>query len=72
MNFDLEKNIKWAFQWRIQFNPEPNKQENEVISSRKTKHIPQAPVAFNNKAIKKYPYHKHLGIVLDSKLDFIN
>ena len=28
------------------------------------------PVAFNNSAIKKYPNHKHLGIVLDSKLDF--
>ena len=29
-----------------------------------------SPVAFNNNVIKKYPHHKHLGIVLDSKLDF--
>ena len=28
------------------------------------------PVPFNNNDINKYPHHKHLGIVLDSKLDF--
>ena len=27
-------------------------------------------IAFNNNVIKKYPYHKDLGIVLDSKLGF--
>ena len=26
-------------------------------------------VAFNNNVTKKYPHHKHLEIVLDSKLD---
>ena len=28
------------------------------------------PVDFNNNVIKKYPHHKHLGIILDSKLGF--
>ena len=54
----------------MQFNPDPNKQANEVIFSRKTKNNSHRPVAFNNNVIKKYPHHKHLGIVLDSKLDF--
>ena len=35
LNFDLEKISKWAYQWKMQFNPDPNKQTNEVIFSRK-------------------------------------
>ena len=70
LNSDLEKISKWAFQWKMQFNPDPNKQANEVIFSRKTNNSSHPPVAFNNNDIKKYPHHKHLGIVLDSKLDF--
>ena len=70
LNSDLEKTSKWVFQWKLQFNPDPNKQANEVIFSRKTKNNSHPPVAFNNNVIKKYPHHKHLGIVLDSNLDF--
>ena len=54
----------------MQFNPDPNKQANEVIFPRKTKNSFHSHLAFNNNVIKKYPHHKHLGIVLDSKLDF--
>ena len=54
----------------MQFNPDPNKQANEVIYCRKTNNSSHSPVAFNNNDINKYPHHKHLGIVLDSKLDF--
>ena len=31
LNTDLEKITKWAHQWKMQFNPDPNKQANEVI-----------------------------------------
>ena len=48
----------------MQFNPDPNKQANEVIFSRKTKNSSH-PLG-NNNDIKKYPYRKHLG----SKLGF--
>ena len=34
LNFDLEKISQWAYQWKMQFNPDPNKQANEVIFSR--------------------------------------
>ena len=54
----------------MQFNPDPKKQANKVIFSRKTKNNPHPLVAFNNSVIKKYPHHKQLDIVLDSKLDF--
>ena len=70
LNSDLEKISKWAFQWKMQFNSDPNKQANEVISSRKTNNSSHPSVAFNNNVIKRFPYHKYLGTVLDSKLEF--
>ena len=56
----------------MQFNPDPNKQANEVIFSRKTSsnNLSHPPIKFNNNEISKCPHQKHLGIVLDSKLNF--
>ena len=34
LNGDLEKISRWGYQWKMQFNPDPNKQANEVIFSR--------------------------------------
>ena len=71
LNTDLKKITTWAHQWKMQFNPDPNKQANEVIFSRKaTNNLSYPPVRFNNNDIVKYPDQKHLGIVLDSKLNF--
>ena len=36
LNDDLDKISFWACQWKMQFNPDPNKQANKVIFSRKT------------------------------------
>ena len=33
LNDDLEKISYWAYQWKMQFNRDPNKQANEVIFS---------------------------------------
>ena len=56
----------------MQFNPDPNKQANEVIFSRKTNsnNLSHPPIKFNNNNISKCPHQKHLGIVLDSKVNF--
>ena len=56
----------------MQFNPDPNKEANEVIFSWKTSsnNLPHPPIKFNNNDICKQPHQKHLGIVLDSKLNF--
>ena len=37
LNNDLEKIGRWAFRWKISFNPDPNKQAQEIMFSRKTK-----------------------------------
>ena len=70
LNSDLEKITKWAHQWKMQFNPDPNKQANEVIFSKKLNGISYPPVKFNNNDIAKCSDQKHLGIVLDSMLNF--
>ena len=71
LNIDLEKINQWAFQWKMQFNPDPNKEANEVIFSRKMNNNLSYPhVKFNGNNITKCSDQKHLGVVLDSKLDF--
>ena len=56
----------------MQFNLDPNKQANEVIISRKSNsnNFPYPPVKFNENNVTKCSYQKHLGIVLDLKLNF--
>ena len=70
LNSDLEKITKWAHQWKMQFNPDPNKQANQVIFSKKLNGISYPSVKFNNNDIAKCSDQKHLGIVLDSMLNF--
>ena len=56
----------------MQFNPDSNKQANEVIFFGKTSsnNLSHPPIKFNNNNISKWPHQKHLGIVLDSTLNF--
>ena len=37
LNDDLEKINQWAFQWKMEFNPQISKRAQEVIFSRKNK-----------------------------------
>ena len=69
---DLEKISYWAYQCKMKFNPDLNKQTNEVIFSRKTgsNNLLYSPIKFNNNEISKFAHQKHLRIVLDSKLNF--
>ena len=43
LNNDLAKIITWAFQWKMNFNPDPTKQAQDVIFSQKlqNKHHPR-------------------------------
>ena len=64
-----EKDSNRAFQVRMNFNPHPAKQAQEVISSRKT--LKQnCPPHFSTKLCHSNNFPKNLGMVLDSKLDF--
>ena len=70
LNSDLEGINKWAFQWKMSFNPDPTKQAQEVIFSRKTTKKIHPKIFFNNIPVSKADSQKHLGLHLDSKLSF--
>ena len=54
----------------MRFNPDPNKQAQEVIVSRKINKSDYPPLYFNQNLVKSSSTQKHLGMVLDTKLDF--
>ena len=70
LNSDLSKIIDWVFQWKMNFNPDPNKQAQEVIFSRKINKINHLPLIFNQDLVKSFFSQKHLRMVLNTKLDF--
>ena len=73
LNTGLEKISQWAYQWKMQFNPNPNKQANEIIFSRKlvSNNLSHPPAKLSNNNITRCPnFVKHLEVVLDSNLNF--
>ena len=70
LNSDLAKISKWAFQWKMSFNPDPNKQAIEVCFSNKRDKENYQPLQFNSTDVQIADSQKHLGLILDSKLNF--
>ena len=68
LNDDLLKISRWAYQWKMIFNPDPSKQAQEVVFSRKSNAGNHGTVYFNNVPVIKENIQKDLGLVLDSKL----
>ena len=70
LNNDLNKIKNWAIQWKMNFNPDPSKQAQEVIFSRKLQKKNHNQVYFNHNSVKQVPSQKQLGMYLDTKLNF--
>ena len=70
LNSDLSKINAWANQWKTTFNPDLNNKRKRLFFSRKTRKTSQPPLTFNNNSVKQVQFQKHLGIYLDSILDF--
>ena len=70
LNSDVEKISNWPYQWKKSFNPDPKKQAQEVIFSRKRLKDCHPSVFFNDTIVEHSTSQKHLGIQLDEKLDF--
>ena len=66
---DLKRITNWAFQWKMIFNPDLSKQEQEVIFSRKIKKLFHPTLLFNNIPLSYSLFQKHLGLTLDIKLN---
>ena len=70
LNNDLEKIQQWAFQWKMSFNPDPSKQAQEIIFSKKNIKPNHPDLYFNQLKVKRVSTQKHLGVILDEKLNF--
>ena len=70
LNHDLNLIGQWAYQWKMSFNPDPTKQAEEILFSNKHKSPNHPPIHFNHTEVKRVQHHKHLGLILDSKLSF--
>ena len=70
LNSDLAKISKWTFQWKMSFNPDSNKQAIEVHFSNKRDKENYPPLQFNGINVQIADSQKHLGLMLDSKLNF--
>ena len=46
LNYDLNRVREWAFQWKMSLNPEPSKQAQEVIFTRKLQKKRLPPIIF--------------------------
>ena len=70
LNNDLYQITKWAFQWKMGFDPDPSKQVQKIIFSRKTKKIGHPTLHFNNSIVSQFQYQNHLGVFLGTRLTF--
>ena len=70
LNNDLNKISKWAFQLKMLFNPFSSKQAIEMCFSHKRENEDFPSLVFNDTNIQLATSQKHLGLILDSKLDF--
>ena len=70
LNNDLREINNWAFQWKMIFSPDPCKQVQVVIISHKLQKISHSSIYLNNNPIGKASSQKHLGLILDTKLNF--
>ena len=72
LNEDLNLISNWAYTWKMSFNPDLSKQAKEITFSKKQSNIQLPALTFNNSILSPTNSHKHLGMILDSKLNFRN
>ena len=65
LNNDLTKIVKWAFQWKINFNTDISKQAHEAIFSYKRFTASHPLLTFNNIPVVKTNSQKYVGMQLD-------
>lgn len=70
LNHDLELISNWTYKWKMIFNPDATKQAVEMIFSRKRNAAEHSNIYLNSSEIMTFYVHKHLGLVLESKLTF--
>ena len=70
LNHDLDVIHQWAYQWKMEFNPDPTKQANEVLFSCKKTPQNHPQLIFNGYQVTQVNEQKHLGLILQNDLSF--
>ena len=70
-NNDLSIISEWAFQWKLQFSTDPNKQTNYVYFYRKPNINDYILIKINDSPDQLCESEKQLGLILDIKLKFV-
>ena len=66
---DLNRLHGWSVKWKMLFNHEPSKPAEEIIfTNRNTSY---QTVSYSGVDVMPVLYHKHIGFVLDSKMNYI-
>ena len=60
----------WTFQWKIQSNPDPTKQAQEVIFFKKTESNNSLPLIFSKTEVRLCQPQIHRRLTLDERLNF--
>ena len=63
VNNDLDKINDWAYTWNMSFNPDPSKQAQEVIFSRKCTKEDHPPTYFNDIPVTQNTVQNILGCI---------
>ena len=66
----FSQSLQWAFNWKMLFNPDSSKLAQEVLFSRKKKIQIHPTISLNDVQVERVSYQKHLGIILDEKINF--
>ena len=70
LNHDLDLIQKWAYQWKMEFNPDPLKQATQIIFSCKRNKTQHPPIFFNGIEVATEDEQTHLGLILTPGLNF--
>ena len=58
---------RWAYNWKMLFNPDPSEPAQEVIFSRKKQFQSHPIIGLSNIQVERASYQKHLRIKLNSE-----
>ena len=67
---NLQSFSTWVYNWKMLFNSDSSKLAQEVLFFIKKKIQVHLTISLNNVQVERVSYHKHLGILLDEKLNF--
>ena len=69
LNSDLKLIHEWARKWKMIFSLDVNKPAEEINFTNRNI-TPYDTITFGNAGLRPVDSHKHLGLILDSKLTF--